>query len=257
MRTTLGSSLVGHIAAKTHHIVAASSVSAPVMIHIVSPSQAGKTGATSGFPSAPTGVITEICVFGQTAGTSVTVELKAEPQQSARKPPVGVALVRRHRQVQPQLLRGVLPAAELVQIRRTHPACGMRAARMGDHEVLRVRDVERFGKFCAEPIAYSEGFSPHPKVSFGDALLYWAGQVAGAFLGAVVVYLHYLPHWKETEDPGLKLADRPGRQRQDCILQRGDDRARQRDDRHIGTDGRHDRLPIRGNRRDPGRPGPQ
>ncbi len=43
-------------------------------------------------------------------------------------------------------------------------------------------------------------------ISFGDALLYWAGQFAGAFLGAVVVYLHYLPHWKETEDPGLKLA---------------------------------------------------
>jgi glycerol uptake facilitator protein len=43
-------------------------------------------------------------------------------------------------------------------------------------------------------------------ISFGDALLYWAGQFAGAFIGAVVVYLHYLPHWKETEDPGLKLA---------------------------------------------------
>ena len=43
-------------------------------------------------------------------------------------------------------------------------------------------------------------------ISFGDALLYWAGQFLGAFIGAVVVYIHYLPHWRETEDPGLKLA---------------------------------------------------
>jgi glycerol uptake facilitator protein len=36
--------------------------------------------------------------------------------------------------------------------------------------------------------------------------IYLAGQFVGAFIGAVVVYLHYLPHWVETEDPGLKLA---------------------------------------------------
>jgi glycerol uptake facilitator protein len=28
----------------------------------------------------------------------------------------------------------------------------------------------------------------------------------GAFIGAVLVYVHYLPHWGETEDKGLKLA---------------------------------------------------
>jgi glycerol uptake facilitator protein len=43
-------------------------------------------------------------------------------------------------------------------------------------------------------------------IGFDEALLYWAGQFAGAFLGAIVVYLHYLSHWAETEDPGLKLA---------------------------------------------------
>jgi glycerol uptake facilitator protein len=31
-------------------------------------------------------------------------------------------------------------------------------------------------------------------------------QIAGAFLGAILVYLHYLPHWKKTNDPGLILA---------------------------------------------------
>lgn len=44
------------------------------------------------------------------------------------------------------------------------------------------------------------------QIALGDALLYWAGQFVGAFLGALVVYLHYLPHWGVTEDPGLKLA---------------------------------------------------
>lgn len=34
---------------------------------------------------------------------------------------------------------------------------------------------------------------------------YIAGQMLGAFLGAIVVYLHYLPHWAETEDAGTKL----------------------------------------------------
>lgn len=33
-----------------------------------------------------------------------------------------------------------------------------------------------------------------------------AAEVAGAFVGAVVVWLHYLPHWGATPDPGLKLA---------------------------------------------------
>ncbi|MFT8870752.1 MAG: MIP/aquaporin family protein [Sporolactobacillus sp.] len=34
---------------------------------------------------------------------------------------------------------------------------------------------------------------------------YLAGQLIGAFLGACIVYLHYLPHWKETNDQGAKL----------------------------------------------------
>lgn len=41
----------------------------------------------------------------------------------------------------------------------------------------------------------------------GSTLLpYISAQVAGAFAGAILVWLIYLPHWKETEDPGLKLA---------------------------------------------------
>jgi glycerol uptake facilitator protein len=35
---------------------------------------------------------------------------------------------------------------------------------------------------------------------------YLLAQFAGAFFGASLVYLHYLPHWGLTDDPGLKLA---------------------------------------------------
>jgi glycerol uptake facilitator protein len=39
-----------------------------------------------------------------------------------------------------------------------------------------------------------------------DVPTYIAGEMVGAFIGAIVVYLAYLPHWRPTEDPGLKLA---------------------------------------------------
>jgi glycerol uptake facilitator protein len=38
------------------------------------------------------------------------------------------------------------------------------------------------------------------------AVVYWAAEMLGAFLGAVLVFLHYYPHWSETEDADLKLA---------------------------------------------------
>jgi glycerol uptake facilitator protein len=43
---------------------------------------------------------------------------------------------------------------------------------------------------------------------FDGALVagYLGAQMAGAFLGAVLVWLAYLPHWKETKDAGAKLA---------------------------------------------------
>jgi glycerol uptake facilitator protein len=41
---------------------------------------------------------------------------------------------------------------------------------------------------------------------WGDVPLYLAGEFVGAFLGAVLVYLHYLPHWSVTENADLKLA---------------------------------------------------
>ncbi len=41
---------------------------------------------------------------------------------------------------------------------------------------------------------------------FSKLALYVPAQILGAMLGAVVVWLHYLPHWRETPDPDIKLA---------------------------------------------------
>jgi glycerol uptake facilitator protein len=41
---------------------------------------------------------------------------------------------------------------------------------------------------------------------FSHIIEYIPAQMIGAFLGAVVVYFHYLPHWAETDNADLKLA---------------------------------------------------
>lgn len=42
-------------------------------------------------------------------------------------------------------------------------------------------------------------------LAVGQVLVYLAGQFLGAFLGAVLVYLSYLPHWAPTTDAKSKL----------------------------------------------------
>jgi len=42
--------------------------------------------------------------------------------------------------------------------------------------------------------------------NFGKILPYVTAQLVGAFCGQTLVWLHYLPHWKETPDPGLTRA---------------------------------------------------
>jgi len=41
---------------------------------------------------------------------------------------------------------------------------------------------------------------------WSDVPTYIIAQMIGAFIGAVIVYLHYLPHWQATDDQGAKLA---------------------------------------------------
>jgi glycerol uptake facilitator protein len=64
-------------------------------------------------------------------------------------------------------------------------------------------------------VGWISGAHINPAVTIGLAsigLLEWAqvpgyiiAQFLGAFTGAVLVWLAYLPHWEETADPGLKL----------------------------------------------------
>lgn len=42
-------------------------------------------------------------------------------------------------------------------------------------------------------------------IGWDQVLIYIAAQMIGAFLGAVIVWLAYLPHWGVTEDKGAKL----------------------------------------------------
>ncbi|MCU1337921.1 MAG: aquaporin [Bryobacterales bacterium] len=41
---------------------------------------------------------------------------------------------------------------------------------------------------------------------FSKFVPYLIAQVLGGFVGAVLVWIHFMPHWKETPDPGSKLA---------------------------------------------------
>ena len=54
--------------------------------------------------------------------------------------------------------------------------------------------------------AVTIGFAVAGTVEWSDVPEYLAGEFVGAFIGATLVWLAYLDHWKETEDPGLKLA---------------------------------------------------
>ncbi|MGZ5212579.1 MAG: MIP/aquaporin family protein [Actinomycetota bacterium] len=54
--------------------------------------------------------------------------------------------------------------------------------------------------------AVTIGLAVNGSLPWKDVPQYLGGQFIGAFLGGVVVYLTYLVHWGETEDPGLKLA---------------------------------------------------
>ncbi len=54
--------------------------------------------------------------------------------------------------------------------------------------------------------AVTIGLASIGKVGWDLVPWYLVGEMVGAFLGAVVVWLHYMPHWAITDDPGLKLA---------------------------------------------------
>ena len=48
--------------------------------------------------------------------------------------------------------------------------------------------------------------APGVSVTFGSTLVYLAGEMVGAFLGAVLAWLSYREHFDSTDDPALQLA---------------------------------------------------
>ena len=54
--------------------------------------------------------------------------------------------------------------------------------------------------------AVTLGLATAGKLAWNLVPSYLAGQMCGAFFGAVLVYLHYLPHWSRTESPEAKRA---------------------------------------------------
>jgi glycerol uptake facilitator protein len=68
---------------------------------------------------------------------------------------------------------------------------------------------------CTAVACGSPGAHINPAVTLAVAIVsrnwtnvgpFWAAQLLGAFTGAALVWLIYLPHWKLTPDPGAKLA---------------------------------------------------
>jgi glycerol uptake facilitator protein len=53
--------------------------------------------------------------------------------------------------------------------------------------------------------AVTIGFAVSGQFDWAQVPGYIIAQMLGAFVGAVLVWLAYLPHWAETADPGLKL----------------------------------------------------
>ncbi len=53
--------------------------------------------------------------------------------------------------------------------------------------------------------AVTVGLAVAGEFAWADVPLYIVAQMIGAIIGATLVYLQYLPHWKKTEDPATKL----------------------------------------------------
>ncbi len=54
--------------------------------------------------------------------------------------------------------------------------------------------------------AVTLAFAVNGSLPWSDVVGYISSQLAGAFVGAIIVWLHFLPHWKRTDDQATKLA---------------------------------------------------
>ncbi|WP_125981234.1 MIP/aquaporin family protein [Loigolactobacillus iwatensis] len=53
--------------------------------------------------------------------------------------------------------------------------------------------------------AVSVGMAMAGEFPWAHVIPYSLAQIAGGFVGGVIVWLHYYPHWKETKDPATTL----------------------------------------------------
>ena len=124
----------------------------------------------------------------------------------------------------------VLPAGCL---NNTQPAAGPRAPTPGDHHAedrrpfnggwLLINFGWGFAVFAGVYVAFKSGahinpavtiglfvagrdFAPDVDPTFANMLAYWAAQLIGAFVGAVLAFLAFKKHFDEEADPGTKLA---------------------------------------------------
>ncbi|WP_087972594.1 MIP/aquaporin family protein [Oceanobacillus rekensis] len=67
--------------------------------------------------------------------------------------------------------------------------------------------VYAVGSFTGAHInpAVTLGFAAAGEFPWAKVPLYISAQLIGAFIGGVIVFLNYLPHWKETKDKDVKL----------------------------------------------------
>ena len=70
---------------------------------------------------------------------------------------------------------------------------------------IAVYAVAAYGGAHINP-AVTISFAATDRLDWDQVPVYIAGQFLGAMIGATLVYLAYFVHWRDTEDPGLKLA---------------------------------------------------
>jgi glycerol uptake facilitator protein len=71
--------------------------------------------------------------------------------------------------------------------------------------MLSVYAVGNFSGAHLNP-AVSVGLAVAGSFSWSEVPMYVLSQVAGAFTGSLLVWLHYKPHWEKTQDADAKLA---------------------------------------------------
>jgi glycerol uptake facilitator protein len=100
---------------------------------------------------------------------------------------------------------GVVAAVLLAKSKAENSGWIVIAFGWGMAVAMAVYAVGRFDGAHLNP-AVTLGLAVIGATQWSDVPQYLAGEFVGAFIGALLVYAHYSHHFKETEDPGLKLA---------------------------------------------------